>query len=186
METIVEWFARLSIMDMVLLLLLLISGVRGLLRGLSGELAHLLSFVALTAGFIYALPPAVHYLEERYGMSLFNARTLAGIVLLLAVIGIFFLLREGLAALVKAGLNAVMDKLLGLTTGLLRGGCLILVFLVLLRLVPMAEIQTVVFEQSRIGNRVKRDLFPVLDRWLNINLADRAAPQPIREAPVWE
>jgi len=186
METMAEWFARLSIMDMVLLLLLLIFGVRGLLRGFSGELAHLFTFFALAAGFIYALPPAVQYLEERYGMSLFNARTLSTLVLLLAVAGIFFLLREGLATLVKAGLNTMMDKLLGLITGLLRGSCILLVFLVLLRLAPVAEIQTVVFEQSRIGSRVKRDLFPMLDRWLNSNLTDRAAPQSIRERPVWE
>jgi membrane protein required for colicin V production len=173
-------------MDVVLIFLLVLFAVRGLLRGLSGELAHLLSAVAAVALFAYVFAPAVTYLEQAFGFSRAMARLGTAVFFLLAVFGFFYLLKHTLGLFTKNGVPAVANRLLGLVTGALRGGFILLVGLLLLRLVPIAEIQAVTFDESRIGRWTERRVFPLIGGYFKGRLEERPADLRQREPAVWE
>jgi uncharacterized membrane protein required for colicin V production len=142
-------------------------GIRGLTRGLSGELAHLVSSLLMGALFIFVFHPAATQLVDDYGLSLWLARTCAVAFIMLATLGFFFLSGFIFKSLIKLGISAVGDKIAGLFCGILHGLLVMIVVLVLAYTIPHDGFYRRVYVNSHSGRFVDQKIMPIADRYLH-------------------
>jgi uncharacterized membrane protein required for colicin V production len=170
-----EW---LYTIDILFLVFVIFSTVSGLRRGLSGELAHVLTLIGLLAGFCFFFPQLVQMAAHRWeSLSPWIIQTAVAGVLLLAAFLIFCLIRMVFKLLLKSRMGEVTDKITGAGIGLLRGALTGLAILAALSLVPNARLYQTISEKSVVGGWVCSTLkpwlypriieLPVFNHWKN-------------------
>lgn len=160
----------LNIPDIAVMIVALLLGLRGLSRGLSGELAHLASSIVMVALFIFAFHPGTNYLMRDYGLSLWLARGSVVIIIMLSTLGFFFLTGLILKSLMKQGLSTGGDKIAGLFCGIFHGLLVMTVVFVLAYTLPHEGFFQRVYVQSHSGRFVDQHVMPIADRYLQKNI----------------
>jgi uncharacterized membrane protein required for colicin V production len=144
--------------DIAVVAILLFGAIQGYVRGLSGELARLISTViAFFAAVRFYRPIAVHIAantraDEDIAQVLAFAATLIGAVLILLLIRII------LKVLIQVVVNERFDKATGLIAGLLRTSLFAAAVLIALLLWPNETLNTTVREKSMSGAALVRFL----------------------------
>ena len=159
-----EWLANSNWVDWSFVAVLLIGMAMGAWRGLSHELAILLSFAAAWVVTCAGYAPLAGWLWERTGWNLELLRLMAIILLLLACLAVMWLLRAALGAIMSFAFKGWFEKVGGAVAGGRRWGLVFLVVLLGLCFVPSSTLQRAILLQSATG----RNLMPTMIDFYNV------------------
>ena len=173
-----EWFANWNWVDWSFVAALAAGAGMGAWRGLSHELAILLSFAAAWVVTCAGYAPLAGWLWERTGWNLELLRLMAIILLLLACLAVMWLLRAALGAIMSFAFKGWFEKVGGALAGCVRYGLVFLVALLGLCFVPSSALQRAILLQSATG----RNLMPVMIDFYNV-LSEKAGTMAA-EVPV--
>jgi membrane protein required for colicin V production len=137
----------------------------GLVRRLSGELAHLISVVVAFVAGLLAFRPVAAWLA---GYESLGPRTVQALAFVIIVVGagvLMILLRLALLRAMRGMIGEEADRLLGGLAGLIRSIVVITVVFVLMNLVPSDFLNRQFGEASAIG-RVVREFMPAIEEKL--------------------
>jgi uncharacterized membrane protein required for colicin V production len=153
-----EQLYTIDIFFLAFVLLFVFSGIR---HGLSGELAHVLTLLALLAGICFFYPQLID-LASGYWQALPEnvVRNVVPLLMVLGAILLFFLVRAMCKQLLKKRMSEASDKAAGGVIGILRGTLLGLVVLAGISLIPNETLYRVLSEKSLIGAWVCNTLTP--------------------------
>jgi len=130
---------ELSILDIVLLAVVLLSGLLALLRGFVHELLSFGAWIGAALVALYAFPYVQPYARDLVGVQVIGD-VLAGAVVFLVALVVLSLIARSFGRLAQdSGLSA-LDRTLGLLFGLVRGAVLVcLAWLIFSWLVPTQQ-----------------------------------------------
>lgn len=149
--------------DVLFGLFVLLFGVAGLFRGLSGEMARLLAFSALLCGFAFFFPSLTQLAARKWSaLPPVAVQVTVGIILWLSAMLLFFALRFLLKKLLSEQIPGLLDKLFGALTGMLSGVLVGLCVLSVVSLVPDEGAYRMLTEKSMVGSWVCNRLTPWL------------------------
>jgi uncharacterized membrane protein required for colicin V production len=156
------WFPEqlytIDILFAVFVLLFVFSGIR---HGLSGELAHVVTLVALLAGVCFFYPQLTQLVSDYWrALSPEAVQIVVPVVMLLAAALLFLLLRVLFKKMLKDKLGESADKIAGGLTGALRGALLGSAVLAGLSLIPNDSLYQKLSQKSSIGAWVCNTLTP--------------------------
>lgn len=154
-----------QVVDILFLVILGYCMVRGLLRGLSGELSSLLAVAVLIVAFWYEFIPLGNLIGELSGLSIIPARLAAGGLILIAVILFRSLISFFLKKTTQAALGKSAEKICGLLSGALRGVIVCTILVLVVNSVCNKEIRSQMSEQSRGVNFINNFVGPELDEY---------------------
>ncbi len=153
-----DWIYTIDILFGLFVFLFVVGGLH---RGLSGELAHVLTLAALLFGVWFGFPHLTQLAADYWtGATPWMAKTAAGIVLGLAALLFFVLVQAVLRKLLRSGMEDLSDRLTGALFGLLRGILTGLAVLVVLSLIPNESLYNRISKKSSIGGWVCSTLTP--------------------------
>ena len=137
-----------TLLDVVIALIVLVSGILSWLRGFAEELVTILAwvvglavafqFASFGAQFVPEMFDQVSLGERTYGLTQFHA-PVAGVVLFLLTFVLVSQLHRIFARMTKGKESGVLrrsDRIMGFLFGLLRGGLLVLVLVLIAGTVP--------------------------------------------------
>ena len=157
---------------------LVYGAVMGLVRGLSSELATLISMVAAVIVTRLFYEPASGWVCERWGWNEQITRLFAVVLLALLALYGMRLLRIALGAMMTFSFKGLVERVGGLLAGFFRLGVIALVLLLAASFVPSSTLQRAVMYDSAVG----RQALPLLVAKYN-ELAAKAAMLPA-EIPI--
>ena len=178
-----EW---LSLVDVAFVAVALLFALGGLQKGFAGQVAHIITFVALGAFLFFAYPAIFSYfgrlfrnLNEVYMMWLI----LAG----LAVLTFFFYLyvTKLLANLLKAQISDRSDRFYGFVLGSVRGALMALLALVFLVILGSERFYDHLSEKSQVGRLVCYEMVPRIQPRLNKSTVGESFDK-MREALIYQ
>lgn len=151
-----NWLSSPNLIDIVALVVVVLGAFQGWLRGLSGELARLISVVVAFVLGIYFYRPFGAWFLENTRLSIQAADTLAFVVTVLAAAVVMVLLRVVLKRIMKVVIEEKFDKACGVAAGLLRAWVLVAVVFLAMNLWPNTYLNRKFGEESIIGRQVLR------------------------------
>jgi uncharacterized membrane protein required for colicin V production len=156
-----EWFYTMDIVFAVLVLLFAVWGTR---HGLAGEAAHVLTLTAVLYSLCFFFPQMVRGASSYWrGLPVAAVRIGVPVVVLLAAILFFFLVRAVLNRLLKKKLGEKADKIAGGTAGALRGALTgIALMTAAVSLFPDGALYQTISQKSSVGGWVCNTLMPWL------------------------
>lgn len=154
-----------NIADLVVFGILLFGLIRGFIKGLSGELAGLISVVVAVAAGRFLYRPLGLYIGERTTLGEPAAYAAAFIVTLLGAYLLMLILRLMLRALMEFSFKGKIERLGGALAGLLGAAVFAAALLLVLGLWPNDRLHRVFAEDSVIGHAVYTWLGPVYERF---------------------
>ena len=157
---------------------LVYGAVMGLVRGLSSELATLISMVAAVIVTRLFYEPVSFWVCERWGWNEQITRLFAVVLLALLALYGMRLLRIALGAMMTFSFKGLVERGGGLLAGFFRLGVIALVLLLAASFVPSSTLQRAVMYDSAVG----RQALPLLVAKYN-ELAAKAAMLPA-EIPI--
>lgn len=161
--------------DILFVAFVFFSAMRGLRRGLSGELAHILTLIIML-GVICFLYPSLSRAAARIWSYLPAAavQTALIIVMVLAAFLLFCMVRAMFKQLFKARMDVASDHLAGGGVGALRGAVIGVALISALSLLPGERLHQTLSEKSVVGGWVCNRLTPWLHpRLLELPVFDR-------------
>ncbi|MEL6288290.1 MAG: CvpA family protein [Pseudomonadota bacterium] len=131
-----------TILDMGFLALAVVSGLLALYRGFSREMLSILSWVAAAAAtyfFITGYPEVGENLAGQLGQRKELVQIGLGVVMFIIVLIVVHLITSRLSERVLDSRIGMIDRLLGLIYGVVRGALLLIVVFILVKLVVPPE-----------------------------------------------
>jgi membrane protein required for colicin V production len=156
---------ELSILDIVLLAVVLLSGLLALLRGFVHEVLSFGAWIGAALVALYAFPYLQPHARELVGVQVVGD-VLAGAVVFLIALVVLSMLARSLGRLAQDSSLSALDRTLGLLFGLARGAVLVcLAWLIFAWLVPAAQhpqwvTQARMLPMVREGAELLRSLVP--------------------------
>jgi len=133
----------------------------GLRRGLSGELASVLTLLVLLCGLCFAYPAFNQFAAQTWvDLSPVLIQVVVLLVLFLISFALYFLIRVLLKRILKTALSDRVDKIAGCFAGLLRGALVGITLLAALSLLPSEALYAKLSEKSVIAGWVCNTLTP--------------------------
>jgi len=143
-----------SLVDVIALAVVALGSVRGFFRGLSGELARVISLVAAFVLGARFYRPLAGLVTVHTRISEENAPVAAFIFTILAAAVCLFVLRFLLKRIIKVVIEERADRIGGVIAGLLRSSTLVLIVFLALNLWPDEELNRTFGQDSLIGSLV--------------------------------
>lgn len=159
-----------TILDYILLAVLTFGILRGTVRGLSGELASIVSMVAASAAAWFLRPPLADLLAETRDLTALQAETAALGLILIAALVFFWACLLLLKTLFEFAFKGLLERIGGALIGGLRFA--LVLTLALLLYAPFASElhQTAIYEDSVLGRQVHTHILPIysdlIDRYV--------------------
>ncbi len=164
-------------LDVLFCAFVLLFGVAGMLRGLPGELARLLTLAGLLAGVCFFYPALTRLAAQQWPMlppAAIHAVTVAA--LLLCAMVFYLLLRLLLRSLLKDRGGVFLDRVSGAIVGMVFGVLMGLCVLCSISLLPQDRPYQILSEKSMIGNWVCTTLTPwIYPRLMEMPIFDAEA-----------
>ena len=174
MNFLASWFSAFGWVDAALALSIVLGIAFGAKRGLSHELAVLLSFVVAIVATCAGYDPLARYLSQSVHWNLELLRLIAVVVLLLAALALMWLLRAALGLLMSFAFKGWFERVGGAIAGGIRWGLTFLVALLALSFIPISSLQRAILYDSFAG----REILPLLADSYN-DLAARGELLPV-------
>lgn len=171
-----------NIFDIIVLLYLLSGLYHGLRRGLSGELAGVLSTgLAFVGGWKLYQPLGDHLLKVSK-LSSPTAHALAFVILIVGGYIVLKIIRLLLRHLMEFSFKGKLERLGGALAGLIRVTVVAATFVLMVGLGPGAFLRNLVIEQSVFGSQVFSRLGPVVEslkeKYPALQQAEEQAEEP--------
>lgn len=161
-----EWIYTIDILFAVFVVFFVVSGAK---HGLSGELAHLVTLVALLAGFCFFYSQLTQFAADYWKMlPPVAVRIIVPIVILLLAVLVFVLARAVFKQILKDKLGEAADKVAGGLVGVVRGVLMGLAAFAALSMIPNDSLYQALSEKSSIGGWVCNTLTP----WIQPRIMD--------------
>ncbi len=154
-----------NILDVVLLVVVLLSGLLALMRGFVHEVLSFGAWVGAALVALYAFPYLQPHMRSFISIQVV-ADIVSGIVLFLAALVVLSLFARAIARRVQESSLSALDRTLGLVFGLVRGGVLVsLAWLIFAWMVPEQQRPAWIQEARAVpmlkqGAEVLRSLVP--------------------------
>ncbi|RKX42754.1 MAG: hypothetical protein DRP64_09315 [Verrucomicrobia bacterium] len=178
-----EW---LSLIDVAYVAVALLFALGGFQKGFAGQVAHIITFVALGAFLFFAYPAIFSYLgrlfrdlNETYMMWLI----LAGLAVLTIVFYIF--VSKLLANVLKTQISDRSDRAYGFTLGFIRGALLALFAMVFLVILGPPKFYDSFHMKSRVGRLVCYEMVPRIQPRVNKSTVGEGFDK-MREALIYQ
>ena len=155
--------------DILFALFVFLFAVGGMRRGLSGELASVLTLLILLFWICFFYPSLTQFAADLW--STLSPRAVQGVVLLvllLVAVILSFLMNILFKQLFKSRMGAGIDKLAGSSVGFLRGMVMCVSLMAALSLLPNEALYAQLSEKSVIGGWVCNTFTP----WLHPRLME--------------
>ncbi len=150
-----------SLIDIAFLGVALLFGMGGFQKGFAGQVAHIITFLALGTALFFAYPALFRYfgrlfrnLNETYMMWLL----LAGLVVLAVVFFVF--ISKLLANMLKTQISDRSDRAYGFALGFIRGVLVALFLMIFLVILGPPKFHDAFGAKSRVGKLVCHELVP--------------------------
>ena len=178
----IDTYPPLSFVDILAFSLIALGAVRGLWRGLSSELARLISVViALFVGVRY-YQPVGHWVLEHSRLEGRPAFALAFVSMILAIVVFTLLIRFALKNMMKVVVEPEAERIGGLIAGTVHALVMVVIIFATLCLVPHPYINQKFGEESVVGTAVMRALPEVQALIDDTNLFERPDDDTTRAA----
>ena len=173
---------QLSLVDMIAILLVVIGGIQGFFRGLSGEIARLIgAILAFLAGIWLRQPVSVWIVENTRLEDRAATATAFTATVIIAFI-IMLILRMVIKRLVKVVFAEGFDRSTGVIAGLLRMSIIVFIIFLCMNMIPHDYLNRVLGEESAIGRVVVKYVPMVRDVLKDNNLLhSNEDKQPVTE-----
>jgi|688.fasta_scaffold42020_5 uncharacterized membrane protein required for colicin V production len=143
------------LVDVLAAIVLLFFLGRGLIRGVSGELARILGFVGGASAGVALYSPIQKSLSALTGMPSCAALALTSLTLtLLAGFIVGLTMRYIFNAMFQVVILQPADAVLGLAAGAVYTAVILAIVFALAMLIPLTPVQRLFTEQSRVGQQV--------------------------------
>lgn len=144
-----------SLIDLLALAMLVLGGVQGYFRGLSGELARLISvIIAFMLGLRFYHPFGSWALEHTR-LEGRPSLALAFVVTVVTVIVVLLVLRHVIKRIMKIVVEEQVEKSGGVLAGVVRAMVYVVIVFVVLNLVPHEYLNRKFGEESLIGTAIQ-------------------------------
>ncbi|MDA3799676.1 MAG: CvpA family protein [Kiritimatiellae bacterium] len=166
-----------SPIDICFFICLLCGALWGMFKGLSGELAQLISTIICFFLSIKLTPYAADILEKFTKLTRDNALLIAIIIVVFCCFLLMFLLRKLFKKVLKVVIEVRYDKFLGFIAGIVHYSIILIILIVIMGLMPSTTIHRIFVEESFVGTNVMK-LFPkvktVIEERSNITLPEES------------
>lgn len=170
-----DFFSRLSVVDMSALVVLALGVAYGIIKGLSGVLVNLMgAAVALVAGILY-FEPFGALLSKHTRLGVEAGRAMAFTLIVLGVVLITILIRCLFGKIMKISVEQKADRILGVLAGLVFAAVLATMVFISMNMWPHDYLRRKFGEDSIIGKgvlktmpslreMVEREIVPAADK----------------------
>lgn len=143
-----------NVIDVAALIIVAFSTLQGFRRGLSGELARLVSVVVAFSFGLYFYRPLGSWLVEHSRLTEQRAQALAFLAMVIAAVVVMIFLRFVLKHIMKIAFEKKVDKMGGCLAGFIRSSVFVIIVFLLLNMWPHDYLNRQFGEKSVIGNIV--------------------------------
>lgn len=144
-----------STIDIAALVLIVFGAVHGCIRGLSGELAHVLSVLAAFVFGLWIHPPFAAWILAHTRLSERPAQALAFAGAVLCALIVMFCLRFVVGRVMKVVIEPPFDRIGGVLAGFVRSCVIVVILFILLNMWPNEYLNRTFGEESVIGSLVR-------------------------------
>ena len=145
------YFRSFNVFDIAALIFIVVSTLHGCFRGLSGELAHLVSVVVAFIFGLYFYQPFGSWLLENTRLTDQPARALAFLTTILVALVAMILLRFVLRRIMRIVFEEKIDKVAGCFAGFIRSSVIVIIIFLVMNLWPNEYLNRRCGEESVIG-----------------------------------
>lgn len=164
--------------DIILAGLLAVGLLRGVLRGLSGELASIISLAAACAAGWYLYRPLGVYLNESTSLTEVQADTLSFAIIIVGALILLWALRVVLKQLMAFSFKGLLERIGGGILGTCRYAVFLVAVIGLVHLFGQGATRREVVEESFIGRHVSEQLMPIYEEWAQRHPTWPTPPEP--------
>ncbi len=147
--------------DIIILALLAIATLRGVMRGLSGELASLISLVVAAVTGWHYYRPLGEYLADTTRMSAMQADTVAFVVVIGGALILLWALSIVLKSIMEFTFKGEIERIGGGLMGLTRYALILAAFLIVINQFAAGALKQIVIQESFIGRHTIAQVEPL-------------------------
>ena len=140
-----------SAVDIGALVFIILGGLHGLWRGLSGELANLASIICAFIFGIWFMPPFAGWLEANTRLSPDYTRAVAFLITVFTALLVLLCVRYLVRRVMKVVIDERFDRSGGVIAGILRATVVLVIVFVLFNLWPNDYLNRKFGKESLIG-----------------------------------
>ena len=161
---------QLNNLDVVFLIIVGISALVGIVRGMTKEVLSIFGWV-LAAAALYFLVPIVDPIMQQYIASKMLCSIVSGIAILIVFCIVWLLTADRLAAIVRSSKLSAVDRILGFVFGAARGAIIVILIAVMITALIPEQSKEGVFAQSqyfKLANNTAEPLKAMIpDEWVD-------------------
>lgn len=152
---------QLNNLDVVFLIIVGISALVGIARGMTKEILSIIGWV-LAAAALYYLVPIVEPIAQTYIASKMMANIVAGLAVLIVFSLIWILTVDKISSVIRSSTLSALDRILGFVFGAARGILIIILIALLITTVIPEESKKGTFAESQYFQLAKANIDPLV------------------------
>lgn len=149
--------------DIIILALLAIGTLRGVLRGLSGELASIISLVVAAVAGWHFYRPLGEYLADTTRMNAMQADTVSFVVIIGGALILLWALSVILKSIMEFTFKGQIERIGGGMMGLARYALLIAALILVIAQFSSGSVRERVIEESWVGRHTVEQVAPMYE-----------------------
>ena len=151
-----------TVIDIAAFILIALGTIHGCLRGLSGELAHVLSVIAAFVFGLWFHQPFAAWMLNNTRLSERPAQALAFATTILSALMVMLCLRFVFRRIMKVVIEEHFDKIGGGIAGFIRSCLIVMIIFILFNIWPHEYLNRTFGEESLIGSFLRSQI-PILE-----------------------
>ena len=160
---------QLNNLDVVFLIIVGISALVGIARGMTKEILSIIGWVLAAAALFY-LVPIVEPIAQTYIASKMMANVVAGLAVLIVFSIIWVLTVDKISAVIRSSTLSALDRILGFVFGAARGILIIILIALMITTIIPEESKKGTFAESQYFQLAKDNIDPLVsmipDEWV--------------------
>lgn len=152
---------QLNNLDVVFLIIVGISALVGIARGMTKEILSIIGWV-LAAAALYYLVPIIEPIAQTYIASKMMANIVAGLAVLIVFSLIWILTVDKISSVIRSSTLSALDRILGFVFGAARGILIIILIALLVTTVVPEESKKGTFAESQYFQLAKANIDPLV------------------------
>ena len=147
-----------NVIDIAALIFIVLGVLLGFRRGLSGELARLISTVIVFLTCMHFYHPLTAWLLENSTLSGRSAQAAAFIIMIIVLLIAATLIRYILKKIIKVAVDKKADKVGGMIAGFIRSMIIVVIVFIIMNMIPHEYLNRKFGEESFTGTLVLKSV----------------------------